>query len=276
MPTTTKRSTFYDVINDAVADVSRRGFDAQERIDYWLRRIAEAAERDLTPERVMRETLEGALRAIYERLVEKGRLFRLHRGVSRFTVEKLRPQLRADLARRIAASADLIRLNRTDAIRKTLHRFSGWATSVPAGGSKAVDRPEVKEDLKKALKQLPFVDRRVLIDQGHKFTASLHAVVAKDGGAIAGIWRSHWRQANYNYREDHKDRDGLVYAVRGSWASERGLMRRSKAGWSDEITQPAEEPFCRCWYEYIYDLRDLPREMLTARGEAEIKRVRVA
>lgn len=273
MPSATK--SFYETVNAAIADVAKNGFDSQERVDFWLREIAEAADRDATPERIMRETLEGALRAIYSRLVERGDLFKRHPGVSRFTVDKLRPQLRADLARRIAASADLIRMNRQEAIRKTLHRFSGWATSVPKGGSRATDKAEAAKDVKKSLKQLPFADRRVLIDQGHKFVSSLNDVIAKDGGAIGGIWHSNWRRLNYNYREDHKERDELIYLIRDSWAHERGFVKAIN-GFIDQIDQPAEKPFCSCFFEYVYDLRALPSAMLTAKGLREIQFVKVA
>jgi hypothetical protein len=35
---------------------------------------------------------------------------------------------------------------------------------------------------------------------------------------------------------------------------------------------PAEEVFCQCRYKYIFNLRDLPDEMLTDKGRATIKR----
>jgi hypothetical protein len=89
-----------------------------------------------------------------------------------------------------------------------------------------------------------FDERRVLVDQGHKLISAINRTVAEEGNAIAGTWHSHWRQAGYDYREDHKERDDHVYAIRGNWAIKDGLMKVGPAGYSDEITQAAEEPFC--------------------------------
>jgi len=35
-----------------------------------------------------------------------------------------------------------------------------------------------------------------------------------------------------------------------------------------ELEQPAELPFCSCWYEYVVSPRALPDELLTAKGRA--------
>ena len=125
-------------------------------------------------------------------------------------------------------------------------------------------------EIKRGIAGLPFIERRVIIDQGHKLASSINAVVAEEGGAIAGIWHSHYRQPNYNYREDHKERDDLVYLMRSSWARDEGLVKAGPAGYADDITQPGEEINCRCFWEYIYNLRDLPSDMLTAKGESAL------
>ena len=103
-------------------------------------------------------------------------------------------------------------------------------------------------------------------------------MVASEGGAIALIWRSHWRQAGYDYREDHKDRDSQVYAIRGSgnWALQQGLMRPGPPGYYEDITAVGEEIFCRCWAEYIYRLGSLPDDMLTKKGAETLAQARSA
>ena len=110
---------------------------------------------------------------------------------------------------------------------------------------------------------------RLQIDQGHKFSNTLNDIIAVDGGAIAAKWKSHYRQPGYDYREDHKERDGNYYAIRGSWAMEKGLMNKGE-GYTDDMTMPGEEIFCRCGYTYIYSLRKIPEEMLTSKGKAHI------
>lgn len=271
-----RRRTFYETISAAVQDIAAHGYDSQARLDFWLNEITEAAKRDLTPPQVLDQALRSTFSTIYKRLVENGGLIKTHPGVSRFTLQQVAPKLRNELDRRIMASANLIKLNREEAIQKTLRRFSGWATSIPAGGSDAAQKGQAKKDVYKTLSQLPFEERRVLIDQGHKFTSALSEILATNSGAIAAIWHSHWRQSHYNYREDHKERDEQVYTVRSNWALERGLMKVGEAGYTDQITAPGQEVFCRCFYQWVYSLKQLPPEMVTAKGQEAMRQARMA
>jgi hypothetical protein len=267
--------SFYEVLTAAVADIAEHGFDDSSRVAKWQAALRKAAETTLVPVQQLDEMLKGSMRDIYRRMVEKQGVLKHHPGIQRWTIEKLKPRLRLELDKRILASADLIKLNRQQSIAHTLRRFSGWATSIPAGGTDQTDRNKIKAEVRKPLAQMNFEARRVAIDQGHKLIYSINDIVAVDNGAIAARWKSHWRQPGYNYREDHKERDGLIYAIRGSWAFDKGLMNKG-AGYTDEITEPAEEPFCRCLYTYLYALRSLPDDMLTAKGRSELERTRVA
>lgn len=271
----TRSPSFYDVLTAAMRDVADNGYDSAERLAHWQRRLRAAAETSLLPRSKMMKRLSEAYRSLYRKLVDKEEILRMHPGVERFTLAKVRPQLHSELERRIMASAELISMNREQAIQKTLQRFSGWATSIPKGGSKAVDKVKERDDIRKSLSSLPFEERRVLVDQGHKFTAALSETLATDGGALAGVWRSNWRQANYDYRSEHKERDGRVFAVRGNWALAKGLMKKGDAGFTDDITKPGEEVFCRCRYQWIYSLRSLPDDMLTKKGKDALAAVRV-
>jgi hypothetical protein len=271
MPPVPANLSFYDTVTAAVRHFAENGFDSQRDLDEWLTLLRLAAERDLIPEAEMALRLRDTLRAAYERAVERGALFRQHSDLSRFTVSRIKPKLRDELDRRIMASAQLIRFNRTRAIEDTLARFAGWATSVPPGGSDVVTRRAINTSVRKAMTSLPFRERRVAIDQGHKLLANLSEIVAHDGGALAGIWHQHYTRYP---RAEHRARDGKVYAVRSNWALERGLMKPGPAGYTDEITRPGEEVYCRCSMEYIYVLRRLPPAMLTVKGTAELVRVR--
>lgn len=270
------KGDFYDTLTQAVKEFVTRGFQSQTQLDEWMKKIHEAAQATLTPPHKMDEMLRESLRAVYDRLVAKGGLLKTHPGVSRFTLERVAPRLRAELDRRIMASAQLIKLNRASAIEKTLQRFAGWASSVPVGGSKSTEKVDVKTSVRKPLASLPFEERRVLIDQGHKLASGLNEVLAVDGGAIAAIWHSHFRQPGYNYREDHKERDGRVYLIRGNWAQEKGLVKPGPDGYTDEIDKAGEKIYCRCWFTYLYNLRDLPEYMLTVKGKEALAKVRVA
>ncbi len=266
--------TFYDVIRQAIADFERHGYDSPERMDNWLTQIREAAGAAMVPEHKLSDQLNRAITQVYESKITKGRILADHKAVPRWKLEQVKPKLRAELDRRIMASAQLIKMNREAMIQKTLQRFSGWASSVPVGGSDVIEKREVKEDLSKALKQLPFEERRVMIDQAAKFKSSLDNIVAVDGGAIAARWHSNWKQRGYNYRPDHKERDKNIYLIRDSWAHKAGLIKPAN-GYTDEITRSGEEIFCQCTEEYIYNLRDLPEDMLTQKGKDKLSKVKI-
>lgn len=267
--------TFYQVLSAAINDIAEHGFDSAERLAFWQAKLKEAAEEMLGNRGRMEEMLRWAYQSLYKKLIDREGLLTLHPGVPRFTLNKVKPQLHSTLERYILSSADLIKLNREQAIAKTIQRFSGWTSSIPKGGSDQVNKKEKKDKIRKSMAGLPFEERRVLVDQGHKFQASLSEVLAHDGGAIAGVWHSKWKQRNYDYREDHKERDQLVYAVRGNWALAKGLMNKG-AGYTDEMTKPAEEIFCGCKYQWIYNLRSLPKDMLTKKGAEALAAARAA
>jgi hypothetical protein len=268
--------SFYSVITDAINDLIANGFDSFDRVEAWVSRIRAAAIRNMVPEATLQRHLNETMRSIYRAKVERGGMLKFHPGVSRFTLDRVRPALRSELDRRIMASAQLIKLNRSKAIEETLQRFSGWATSIPAGGSDAVDRSETKTEMRKALASLPYRERLVATDQGHKFVANLNNILATDAGALAAKWHSHAGEAGYDARKSHAERAGKVYLIRGCWAQERGFVKPGDAGYYDDVTAVGEEVNCRCWATYIYALRRLPADMLTVRGAEELERVKVA
>lgn len=261
-----KTKTFFQTVTEAIRHFERFGFTSQAELDAWVTRLRQSALMQLrTPEQTERD-ISAALHSRYTEKVTKGGLLRQMPAVPRYTLEKVKPKLRRELDRRIAVSANLIRLNRDEAISTTLRRFQGWASSVPAGGSDVVDVKDQKENIRKALTNLSFIERRVVVDQTHKFVDAVTEIVAVDGGAIAGRWNSPWRRQGYNARKDHKERDEKVFAVRGNWAIEKGLMKPGPNGYTDEIERPGELCFCSCSYEYLFYLTALPLAMLTKAG----------
>lgn len=268
--------SFYQVLTDAIDDIVTKGFDSAERINYWQEELKRAAEATMMPPHQMDEILQRSMREIYRRMVENHGILKYHAGIPRWTIEKLKPQLRLELDRRILASANLVKLNRQETIAQILRRFSGWSTSIPAGGTDLAGRQKIKDEIRKPLASSLYHQRLVATDQGHKFISSLNQIVATDGGALAAIWHDHHAQANYHYRPDHKARDGKVFAIRGNRAIEKGLMKPGPSGYTDEIEQPGEFVNCRCFYQYLYAIRSLPDDMLTARGREEMVRTKVA
>jgi hypothetical protein len=266
--------SFYTVVSEAIRHFEQNGFTSAEELAMWTERIRKAAVDSLTPESVLNDTLTRTLGGIYKRLVDDGQLLKANPGIPKYTIERLKPKLRTELDRRMMVSRSLIKLNREQSVQKVTQRFAGWASSIPAGGSRAVDVKDTKDHIRKALTSLSFEDRRVAIDQSHKFTAALNEIVAVDGGAIAMRWNSQWKRPGYQYRKDHKERDQKVYLLRSSWAKDKGLVKPGPDGYYDDITKVGEEVYCSCFATWIYNLRDLPEDMITQKGKDELAAVR--
>ena len=267
-------SSLREALEEAIRYYTEYGYNNGEKLSLWMRRLHAVARQDSPSPDELQERMRRAMDTYFRRATSYSATRRRHPGIHRFTIDQIVPRLRPELSLRIQASASLIKRNREQAIEKTLQRFEGWATSVPPGGSRVVDKGDVKKEVAKALRQLSYEERRVAIDQGAKLISNINSVIADQCGAISGMWRSHWRRPGYNYRPDHKERDMKFYAIRNSWAMEKGYLNKG-AGYMDEMTAAAEEPFCECYVVYVYNLRDLPAEMLTAKGRQALEQTRV-
>ena len=268
-------ASFHEVLTAAIRDISENGYDDVTRLDEWLKRLRFAALADLPSPEEIQSRMQLAMQTVFNRTFSKSSVLKYHPGVPTFTIERLKPFARAELDKRVLASAKLIKLNREQAVEKTLQRFSGWATSIPDQGSKVVDKLDVKENIAKPIKQVKYEARRCQIDQGHKLIDAINDVVAKQSGAIAAKWRSHFRQAGYDARPDHEERDSKIFLIRGSWAHEQGLVKPGPDGYTDQIERPGELVFCRCYYVHLNALRELPPEMLTEKGKKLLEETRV-
>ena len=270
------KSTFYTVVSEAIRDFAIHGFDSQDRLEHWMARLEAAMSDVFLPQHVVQRKLAEQLTRIFEKTVGRpGQIMRRHPGVSEFTIRQIAPRLRAELDRRILANVTLITLNRRRSREQALQRFAGWATSIPIGGSRAVDKTDEAEKVRRSIAGLSFVDRRATIDQGHKLVAAIHDIIGIDSGAIALIWR-HVKEGPpaYDSRPDHVARDGKIFVIRDNWAMKAGFMKLDGRQYYDEVPAVAQEINCRCWAEYLTNLRDLPPAMLTVAGKNELARVR--
>lgn len=265
-------ATFQEVLTAAVKDLTEHGFDSAERLEKWQLQLERAAQVYAGVGQQAEQMIRSSLTTIYTRLIEQGGILKYHPGIERYTLNKLAPHLRGELHRRILASTQLIKLDKAESIQKTLRRFSGWATSVPVGGTDVADKVEIKKTVSKAMQSLPYVERRVAIDQGHKLRASLSEIVALDNEAIACKWHSHAGEAGYNYRPAHAARNDHIYLIKGNWAQEKGLVKPGPDGYYEDITSAGSEINCRCWVTWLYTLRKMPEDMLTAKGKEALSK----
>lgn len=260
---------FYQVLTLAVNDILNNGYRSQNQIDDWMRRLKQAAIQSMLPESKVDDELERHLGTIYTRMVTNKGILKTNASLKPYSISKLKPELRKELTDRMVVAKSLIKFNRDETISNTMRRFQGWATSVPKGGMSEEDKVARKKDIKKALESVRFKERRVIIDQGHKLSANLNDIVCVDNGAIAAVWHS-THQAGYHNRKDHLERDGNIYVIEKGWAYKQGLIK-APFGFTTDITMPGQEVFCRCRYQYLFNLSDLPEQMLTAKGRKMIQ-----
>lgn len=264
-------TAFWKILYEAIQDVLRHGFDSSERLRFWRARLRTAISQEIPSDQVQRDRLQQALQYQFRKTLRQSRRKSQEQGVSGMDIQRLAPQLQNELEKRIVASTALIKLNRERMVERTLQRFEGWMSSIPEGGTRRAVARKTASHIAKPLRQQSYEERRLHIDQGHKLVAAIDRVIAQHSGAIAMIWHSHWRAPGYNYRPDHKERDEKLYLLRDSWALKEGLIAKGSAEYTDQITAPGEEVYCRCKGEYVYALRDLPEAMLTEKGKKALK-----
>ncbi|WP_337049968.1 hypothetical protein [Serratia fonticola] len=264
-----RNKTFFEELTAAVNYYLDRGWEEEDALLSWSTRLRRAALRENQNTDVTRAHLTG----LYKRLVTDGGILKNQPsdGISAVTLRAIKPALRAELDRRIFASTSLIKLNREQAVERTLQRFQGWATSIPPGGAAAIDKVEQKQAIRKSLLEQSYINRRLAIDQGHKLVSNITYLTSIQGGAIAFIWRSNWRRPGYQFRLDHKERDERIYLIRDSWAVQQGLIKPVN-GYYDDITAAGEEVSCSCKIHPVYSPQRLPDEFLTEKGKHEFNR----
>jgi len=273
VPPKSKRlpKNFRETLQEAIKYFSGVGYKSEYDVARWMGVLRAACERSLGNDLTLRENVRASLNALYARHVRPEALVKRIPSVSRFTLERIKPELHAELDRRILASVDLIKLRKTDAVQKSLARFQGWSTSIPPGGSQATDVRQVADDVGKSIAQIKYEWRRVTIDQGAKMLANIQEVVAIQSEAIGGVWHDLGEHfGGYDARKEHLRRSGKFFLMRDSWAIRDGFVKRGTAQFMDEIERPAELPYCQCYYVYTNLLADVPDECLTEKGRRAI------
>jgi len=265
----TARQSLQDLLREMIADVSAKGYVSEAQMEGWTDRIRAATEAALGRPAEAREETRDRLRLLFDRFLTRG-VFRRVDGINRFDVSMLAPTLRAELDRRVFAAADLIVVDRDEAVRRTVNRVRGWISSVPPGGTDVLSKVDLRAKLSKGVADHKYHKRFVDTDQGHKLIANVAELVAVGSGAIGGVWHDHGEHdKSYDARKEHLVRSGEFFLIRGSWADEQGLIsHRGPIRFYDEVDPVGMKPNCRCWLRYVTSPRRLPPEALTSKGRA--------
>lgn len=143
---------------------------------------------------------------------------------------------------------------------------------VPSGGTK--DKA-IKARISKIKRELRFLikwNRLFYIYKNLSFYTEIEHIFALAQNPIAATWEysNLDEQGEYKKTYDHQHRDGRVYAVRGSWAMENGLMKVGPAGYLDQISMPGQDIGCMCRLSWVCMVLDLPGDMITTKGNMKL------
>lgn len=144
-------------------------------------------------------------------------------------------------------------------------RLSGRATSIPPintisprlSASSRSGVVKTNQHIAKSAKQIDFEQRRVMVDQTPTLIANIDNIIATEGGAIAAAWR----QPNFDFREPHKERDLMVYAICGNWTLKKGFMWPLGRRVISMKPHSLAKTFFPVHLSYIYNVHSLPDEM---------------
>jgi hypothetical protein len=144
-----------------------------------------------------------------------------------------------------------------------------FLNQVPIGGTKDKATKSRIAEIKRELRSLVKWNRLFYTYKARSFPTEIDYVfVLASDDPLAAIWEYCGldAQGEYQMTYHHQQRDGCVYAVRGSWAIEKGLMKVGQAGYLDEISRPGQEIGCMCSLQWVTSLASVPAEMLTVKA----------
>lgn len=204
-----------------------------------------------------------------------------HRGLRGWKLRDLRPKLEKELRARINFSNSLIQLTNSEHSRKINQRFIGWTSSKGEDTSAKglAEALQIGATFTKARRH----QKRVLGDQTRKMLSNFDSIVAEEHKAIAFIWKTRRdnrvvgnpsgknpKVTNPEVHGDHYHRQDKLYFLHDTWVIKKKLVdtRSKQFAWADfKDGMPGQPINCRCYATYIYDLGDIPEELLTDLGE---------
>lgn len=203
-----------------------------------------------------------------------------HKGITKQSLNDLKPKFRKELENKVQISFNLMKNQENEIKQKLASRFINYVT---------IDSKEVRGNGASKKSLLEFLDfakengiaenhaKFILQDQTRKLTASLDDILAKENGAIGGIWHNRgdkrvvgnpqglYPNGSTKAHGDHWEREGVFYTFKDSWGYKKGYI-------DAPIYENLEDGGvgkaigCRCWLQYMYDLRDVPYNYLTKKG----------
>lgn len=191
-----------------------------------------------------------------------------HRGISRFTLDKLGPRFQNLYMTQNLSSIELIKSQNAENMNKLRNRFVGWITRAAT-----TNKQELFEQTK-----IPRNDKKlrfILRDQTNKIASNMDHLVASEAKAIAMQWKTRQDNkvagkpggvneviSNPKMHGNHWKRKDKFYWIPGK---HEHLLNKSKFEGSTKDLKdglPGQPIGCRCYAKYFYDVIELPKDLV--------------
>lgn len=207
-----------------------------------------------------------------------------NKGLKGWRLNELKPVFRKQLRERINFTLNLVKTQDTQRMSILQSRFLGWLSGQD---SEATKKPNLRESLKveKLIRKNDKHYNMILKDQTRKMISNFDNIVAEHYKALGFFWKT--RRDNRvvgnpsgknpkgnEAHGDHYDREGKFYFYKDNWAVRQGLINKSSKDfhWAEfEDGLPGQPINCRCYAYNIYELEDIPKTLLSKKGEAYLE-----
>lgn len=162
------------------------------------------------------------------------------------------PALRGLFEHSVQHTVAVAERSRSSEILEALGSFRKWANRVPPGGTKDKSYRAAARETRGDVKVVMSWVKHFLVIHRTDFTSEVTHLFACKRGAIAGRWQFDAYSCNV-----HKALNGHVFVARDGWAVQKDYLNSSKCRFFDEMPVPGSDG-CLCYYDYLYELNDLP------------------
>lgn len=208
--------------------------------------------------------------------------FKKHHKKDNFNINDINANVRKLLEKRIITSLNNIKIKDKKLLLEIQNRFINFLVN---NDNKNKTLKDLKDNLRvnECLTQSKNYTKNILRDQMHRFNDSIDYTMGTLNGAVGLVWHTQqdkrvvgdptglYPKGN-TLHNNHFKRDGVFFSLKDSIATKNKLVNAEIFETLTDIKECGRPINCRCYYEYIYDLRDVPTQYLTKKGFNFIKK----
>lgn len=190
-----------------------------------------------------------------------------------YTLSNLNPKFKEQFDTQRALALEMIKTQNEENLMKMKNRFLTWVTLKNSDNDKAKLKELTKVPSNKHIKF-------ILKDQTSKMINSFDRIVSDEyGGALAFQWKINNdnrvvgkpgglypnAEDNETHGNHYKRKDKWYYNPKKKKELEKAGVKMGKFAGSYDSNKdgmPGEPIGCRCWAYYVYDIEDLPKNLL--------------